>query len=56
VASPRQVSTSTVKKSLPASTAMCAEMKSFQVAAWLRLGAVGIPWRRSTFPTVWSAM
>ena len=36
-ATPR--STSTVKKSVPARTAMCEAMKSFQVVFWLRLGA-----------------
>src|SRR5262245_32306708 len=45
-----------VKKSLPASTAMCAERKSFHVAVCLRFGTGGIPWRRSMLPTVWPEM
>ena len=40
MARPLQVSTSTVKKSIPASTSMCAAMKSFQVVVWLRLAPV----------------
>jgi hypothetical protein len=37
------VTTSTVKKSTPASTAIFAAMKSFQVVFWLRLGAGAMP-------------
>jgi hypothetical protein len=37
--------TSTVKKSVPASTAMWEAMKSFQVVFWLRFGAGAIPYR-----------
>ena len=39
MARPRQVSTSTVKKSAPANTARWAEINSFQVVFWQRFGA-----------------
>ena len=52
VTRPFHVNTSTVKKSMPASTAMCVRMKSFHVVVRLLLGAGGIPWRRRTLPTV----
>ena len=39
MARPRQVSTSTVKKSAPANTAMWEEMNPFQVVFWCRFGA-----------------
>ena len=39
---PEQVHTSTVKKSMPAKTAMWDSMNSFQVVFWLRLGAAVI--------------
>ena len=53
MAKPRQVSTSTVKKSVPARTAMWEAMKSFQVVVvWLRLRAGWIPYRRRRLPTV----
>ncbi len=52
MASPRQVTTSTVKKSIPVRTAICAAIKSFQVVVWLRFGAGAIPCRRRMFPTV----
>ena len=49
---PRSVSTSTVKKSVPARTALWARMNSFHVVVRLRSGAGGIPLRRRMFPTV----
>ena len=52
VARPRQVSTSTVKKSVPARTAKWEAMKSLQVVVWLRFGAGGIPYWRRMLPAV----
>src|SRR5262249_42254777 len=52
VCEPRQLSTSTVKKSMLASTAMCERMKSAQLICWRRLGAGAIPNLRRMFPTV----
>ena len=52
--SPRHVSTSTVKKSAPASTSLCDRMNSFQVVVRLRSGAGAILYRRKMLPTVWS--
>jgi hypothetical protein len=45
VTRPRQVRTSTVKKSVPARTAMRVAMKSFQLVLWLRFGAGAMPCR-----------
>jgi hypothetical protein len=41
-----------VKKSVPARTAMCAEMKSFQVVLWLRSGGGAMPCHLRMFPIV----
>ena len=54
MARPRQVSTSTVKKSAPANTARWAEMNYFQVVLWHRFGAGAMPYRLSMFATVLS--
>jgi len=51
-AGPRQVSTSTVKKSTRANTAMWEETNSFQVVFWHRRGAGAMPCRLCTFATV----
>src|SRR5262249_19159119 len=51
---PRQVSTSTVKKSAPTSTSMCDLMNSFHVVVRLRSGAGATSCRRKILPTVWS--
>src|ERR1700724_4401219 len=49
---PCSVSTSAVKKSVPASSAKWIRMNADQVVVRLRSGAGGTPWRRKTFPTV----
>ena len=46
------VRTSTVKKSVPARTAICAAMKSFQVVFWLRFGTGAMPCRLRILPIV----
>ena len=50
--SPRSVSTSAVKKSVPASSARWIRMKAGQVVVRLRSGAGGKAWRCKTLPTV----
>jgi hypothetical protein len=49
--SPRRVSTSAVKKSVPASSANWVRMNADQVVVRLRSGAGGTPWRGRTLPT-----
>ena len=49
---PCQVSTSAIKKSMPASTAIGERMNSAQLVCWLRLGADASPKRRRMLPTV----
>ena len=49
---PRHARTSTVKKSTPATTVICAAMKSLHVVVSLRFGAGRIPCRRRMLPTV----
>jgi len=50
----QSVSTSTVKKSVPANTSMCDWMNSFQLVVRVRSGAGAILYRRRMLPTVWS--
>src|ERR1700731_5398999 len=52
VTSPRSVSTSAVKKSVPASSARWIRMKAGHVVVRLRSGAGGSAWRGRILPTV----
>jgi hypothetical protein len=52
VSSPRCVSTSTLKKPVPTSTAMLDIMNCAHVVIFILSGAGTIPWRFSTLPTV----